>query len=257
MKKFSIILIACMMSFQFVKAQEISIYQYRKVAQGDMEEYLNREIKYWSVFAENEVKKGNLTFWAVFVKVGGDENMQNSPNVLLINSFKDIDKEVNWMGIKDLFPDVKMEDIQTWSLSKNTSRVLIRNIDDNFVQGNAVVPNEDFNYVKINFYNSENTSSHLKFEAEKWKPMIKKAMDEGKTTMKGWGHGRVLSPESPRFRYGSVSFDLFSSMKDAYGNIFSRDMEIPEGFFNDHMKNNPNPRNTQLYRIVKVVSAPN
>lgn len=254
MKKVSIILIACMMSFQFVKAQEISIYQYRKVAQEDMEEYLRRETTYWSVFAENEVKKGNLTFWAVFVKVGGDEDIQNAPNVLIINSYKDIDENVNWMGIKDLFPDVKMEDMQTRPLSTDISRVVVKDLD-NHVQGSSVNPEKDFNYVKFNYYNSTSTRDHLKFEEEQWKPMIKKAMDEGKTTMKGWGNSFIISPESSEFPYGSVSYDLFSSMGDAYGNIFSDDLEITDGFFDEVQENNPNSRNTQLYKIVKVVSA--
>jgi len=254
MKKFSIILIACMMSFQFVKAQETSVYHYKKVAQSDMKEFLNRANTYWSVFAENEVKKGNLTFWAVLVKAGGNEDIQNSPNVLIITSFKDIDEKIKWMGVKDLFPDVKMEDIETWSLSTNISRVYLRDLN-NFVQGSSVEPDKDFNYVKINFYNSKNTQKHLKFEAENWKPMIKKAMDEGKTTMKGWGNSVVISPQSPTFTYGSVSYDLFSSMGDALGNFFSSDMEIPEGFWNEQIGNNPNPRNTQLYKIVKAVSA--
>jgi len=254
MKKISIILIACMMSFQFVKAQEISIYNYKKVAPNDMKEYLNRANTYWSVFAENEVKKGNLTFWAVLVRAGGNVDIQNSPNVLVITSFKDIDEKVNWKGIKDLFPDVKIEDIQTWSLSTNIARVLVRDLN-NHVQGSTVDPDKDFNYVKLNFYNSKNTGKHIKFEAEKWKPLIKKAMDEGKTTMKGWGHSRVISPESGEFPYGSVSYDLFSSKGDALGNIFTESVEIPDGFFNEQIENNPNPRNTQLYRIVKVVSA--
>lgn len=255
MKNVSIFLIACMMSFLYVEAQEVSVYHYKKVAQKDMKDYLNRVNTYWSVFAENEVKKGNLTFWAVLVSVGGNEDIQNSPNVLIVTSLKNIDEKVKWMGVQELFPDVKMEDMETWSLSSNISRVLVRNLN-NHVQGNSVVPDDDFKYIKFNFYNSINTGKHLKFEEEKWKPMIKKAMDDGKTTMKGWGNSLVISPKSPTFTYGSVSYDLFSSMGDVFKGVFSEKVDLPEGFWDEHLENNPSPRNTQLYKIVKVVSAP-
>lgn len=254
MKKISIILIACLMSFQFVKAQGVSVHHYKKVAPQDRKEYMNRINTYWSVFAENEVKKGNLTFWAVLVKVGGDEDIQNSPDVLIITSFKDIDKKIKWMGVQELFPDVDMEDMQTWSMSSSLSKVYLRDLN-NHVQGTSVEADKDFNFVKFNFYNSTNTRKHLKFEEEVWKPMIKKAMDEGKTSMKGWGNSYVISPQSPTFTYGSVSYDLYSSMGDAYGSTFSSDIEIPDGFWDEQIENNPSPRNTQLYKIVKVVSA--
>ena len=153
MKKF-IVAFALIFCCTLAYTQTTTIHQYRKVAQGDMAEYLDREIKYWSVFAENEVKKGNLTFWAVLQKVGGI-NQENAPNILLINSFNNIDEQVNWAGVDDLFPDVKMEDIQTWSLSTNTDTVYLSDLG-NHVQGENVNPVEDFNYVKIIYHNSKN-----------------------------------------------------------------------------------------------------
>jgi hypothetical protein len=51
-------------------------------------------------------------------------------------------------------------------------------------------------------------AKHLAFEAEKWKPMAKKAMDERKTTMKGRGNSVVVSPESYKFPFPNSSYDL-------------------------------------------------
>lgn len=256
MKNLSIILFACLLSFQFVNAQAVSVHQYRKVEQKDMQEYLKRETTYWSKLAESEVKKGNLTFWAIFQRVGG-ENQAHSPNILIINTFNNLDKSNEiWSGVTDLFPDVKIEDMQTWEISTTTSTIYLRDLN-NHIQGENVDPEKDFNFVNIIYHNSKDTGKHLAFESEKWKPMLQKAMNEGKTTMKGWGNSIIVLPESDRFPYGSASYDLFSSMHEALSPRFSDDMEIPDGFFDDIGGNYDGPRNSQLYRVIKVVSAPN
>jgi len=254
MKKFFLVLLASIVSFQFAEAQEITSHQYRRVAPADMEEYLKRETTYWSKFAESEVKKGNLTFWAILQRVGGVDQ-ENSPNILIINTFKDLDKGADWNSVADLFPDVKMEDIQTWSMSTNTDNIYLRDLD-NHIEAPNVVMEDDFKFVRIIYHNTKSSAKHLAFEAEKWKPMMQKAMNEGKTTMKGWGNSVILSPESGDFPFSSASYDLFSSAHAALSPIFSDDMEIPDGFFDDLDGNYAGPRDSHVYRIVAVVTPP-
>lgn len=254
MKKMSFILIAFMLLLPLIEAQNTTIHHYRKVAPDNMKEFLHRAETYWKVFAEKEIEKGNLLFFAVLVKVGGNEDIQHSPNVLIITSVKDIDNEIKWMEVKELFPDVPMEDIQVHSLSTRVSSIYLRDLD-NHIQGSSVNPDTDFKYAKFNYFNSTDTWKHITFEAEVWKPMLKKAMDDGKATMKGWGHSLILAPETPTFQYGSVSYDLFSSIKDAYGDLFTDDVEMPEGIWDDYIANNPKPKATYLFKIITVVSA--
>lgn len=251
MRKFIVafaLFICCSMLF----AQTTTIHQYRKVAQEDMAEYLDREVKYWSVFAENEVKKGNLTFWAVLQKVGGI-NQENASNILLVNTFNDIDAQIEWNGVDDLFPDVKMEDIQTWDLSTNTATIYLRDLE-NHVQGENTNGGDSFNYVKMIYHNSKNVGTHLDFEADKWKPMIQKAMNEGKTPMTGWGNSYILYPSSSKFPYNSASYDLFGSLSDAFSPALEN-VELEDDFFSDLEDNEEGPRVVHLYRIIKVVSA--
>ena len=68
-------------------AQGITNYQFRKVEQANMQEFIKRETTYWSKVAEAAIEKGNLTFWGLFVKVGGFD-IPNSPNVLFINGIQ-------------------------------------------------------------------------------------------------------------------------------------------------------------------------
>jgi hypothetical protein len=252
MKNSILILLACLMSFQFSKAQEISTHQYRRVAPEDMQEYLKRETTYWNKWAENEVKKGNLTFWVIFQRMGGIDQ-ENAPNILIINTFKDLDKGADWGGISDIFPNVKMDDMQTNSLSKNTDQIFLRDLD-NHIQGTNVVPMNDFKYVRIIYHNTINNAKHLAFEEDKWKPMVQKAMTDGQTSMKGWGNSVIISPQSNDFPFSSASYDLFSTAHAALSPAFSDDLVLPGGFWDDLQGNYDGPRNSQLYRIVSVVS---
>jgi len=253
MKQLSSLLVVFFMSIIFINAQGITTHSYRKVSPEHMQEYLKRETTYWKKFTEQEVKKGNLTFWGIFQKVGGI-NQENTPNILIINTFNDIDKNINWAGIKGLFPNVKMEDIQTHSLSTNTATIFLKS-EGNHTQGEMAMPSEDFKYVKIVYHNPKIPGKLLAFEKNKWKPMIKKAMDNGRTTMTGWGNSTILHPSSSKFPYKTESHDFFASLSDALSPIFSEEMEIEEGFFFDVEDNENGPRSVGLYKIISMVSA--
>jgi len=252
MKRVFIILFACLLSFQFAEAQEITSHQYRRVAPENMQEYLKRETTYWQKWAENEVTKGNLVFWGIFQKVGGIDQ-ENEPNILIINTFKDWDKGADWASVDTMFPDVKMDDIQTQSMSVNTSQIFLRDLD-NHVQAPGVVPPKDFKYVRIIYHNTKDNAKHLAIEKEQWKPFVEKAMKEGKTTMKGWGNAAVISPEGDSFPYGSASYDLFSTMQAALGSAFNQDIVIPDNFLEGLSENYDGARNSNLYRIISVVT---
>ncbi len=252
MKQVSSILLVFIMSIIFINAQGITTHSYRKVAPENMQEYLKRETTYWKKFAEQEVKKGNLTFWGIFQKVGGI-NQENTPNILIINTFNDIDKNINWAGINNLFPKVKMEDIQTFNLSTQMATVFLQS-EGNHTQGNMAIPSEDFKYVKIVYHNPKIPGKLLDFERNKWKPMIKEAMDKGQTTMTGWGNARILHPASSSFPYKTESHDLFASLSDALSPLFSEEMEIEKDFFFDVEDNENGPRRVGLYKIISIVT---
>jgi len=251
MRKGITFLALCLLSFQFALAQTITTHQYRRVAPENMQEYLKRETTYWAKWAEKEVTKGNMTFWAILQKVGG-VNQDTSPNILIINTFKDYDKGADWASIATMFPDVKMEDIQTADISTNVHHVFLGNLSNHIRAENTT--SDDYKYVRIIYHDTKNVGQHLTFEAEKWKPLVEQAMKAGKTTMKGWGNQRIISPGTSNFTYSSYSYDLFSSIQDAMSPVFSDGM-VPEGFW-DGQQDKYNKRNSNLYRIVAGASAP-
>jgi hypothetical protein len=61
-------LLLFVLSFQFkTVAQDRSItsYQYRRVPDDKIAEFIKRETTYWSKVAENAVKQKTMTFWRI------------------------------------------------------------------------------------------------------------------------------------------------------------------------------------------------
>jgi hypothetical protein len=251
MRKSIIILLAFMMSSLFMKAQSVSVHMHRRVVDLDMDEVLKREVTYWSKFAESEIAKGNMDFWGVFVRVGGTD-MENEPNVLIINGFPDIDKEINWGGIKDLFPKVKMKDMETRGLSKTTDVIILRNLNNHIEMPN--VTEEDFRFVEIKYHNPKNVWWHLDFEVNKIKPFFKTDMDAGNSKRKGWGNAVIIAPKSESFPYKAYSYNLYSKLSDALDPRHKQGTPFPEGYFDEYQTNIAGPDDSRIYRIIKVVT---
>jgi hypothetical protein len=235
-----------------VKAQQITVYQFRHVSNEDMSQYLHRETTYWSKVAEEAVENGNLTFWALLVKVGGYD-IPNSPNVLLINTFNDIDNTDGIWDASAVFPDVPMESMDTFSLSTVLHSMFVRG--ENYIEAEGVVPEEDMNYVTMIFHNTDSPAELIELENEHWGPFIESAMNEGKTPQKGWGNGTILSPSGPHIQATTVSYDLYSTLKDALDPAWAEDIMLPEEGLAQIGELEISRRYSNVYRIVDVVSA--
>lgn len=254
MKKTAIILFILLISSAFVNAQVYTTHtthEYRTVAPEDMEEYIKREVVYWSKFAEREMKKGNLTYWAVLERVGG-ENQLNEPNILRINTYADIDKVVDWKSITTLFPKKMFVDLDARQISTTTDKIFLRDLG-NHIQAENVVPERDFKYIRINYHNMKDKWWHLNFEAYKVKPFFQKAMDERKTNIKAWGNALILTPKSDGFKYKTYSYDVFSSLKDALGPNDFPDMDFPDDFYEEYLENYVGERYVRIYRVIKFI----
>jgi len=54
------IVVASIFGIQNVFSQDISVYQYRKVDNDKVDEFIKRETEYWSQVAQKAVDDGNL-----------------------------------------------------------------------------------------------------------------------------------------------------------------------------------------------------
>jgi hypothetical protein len=233
-------------------AQGITVYQYRRVDPDKMDEFLKRETIYWSKVAQKAIDGGKMTYWAVLAKVGGVDEL-NSPNVLFVNTFPDMDKDLSDVfNATKVFPGVPMSKMDTYGMSKV--------IGEYFVQGQGwqqvanANPGKDFKFIKMNYHNSTDPTSFNAIEIHNWGPFIKAAMDKNQTTQKAWGNSIVLSPNGGAMKFNCLSYDLYPTLQSALLETWSPDTKFPISGLDSLQKISVNPPMSFIYRIVKVVS---
>ena len=234
-----------------LNGQSITIYQYRQVPPDKMEEFLKRETTYWSKVAEAAIEKGNLEFWGVFQKIGGIDQ-PNSSNVLFVNTFKDIDATNGIWDAASIFPDVPMEDMETYSMSTVMHTFFLR--AENFVQLESAVPEDDFNYLNIIYHNSDSPGQLIALEKEHWLPFIKESMDAGKTKQKAWGNSIILHPSGPDIKATTISIDIFKTLKEVLNPTWDEDTVFPNEELGKINELELTRRISAIYRVVKVVN---
>ena len=258
-KKFIKVILLFVFLFSFkMNAQDeenkgISIYQYRQVAPDQIEEFIARETKYWSKVAENAIAKGNLTFWALLQKVGGFDE-PNSPNILFINTFMDIDAMEGIWDPSAVWPNVPMDQMETFSMSKSMHSLFVKPAV--WVEASNVNPENDFNYVKMIYHNASNPGNLIALEDKHWGTFIKSSMDSGKTKQKAWGNGLILSPSGPNMKANTISFDIYSSLKEALDPKWDQTTEFPNEGLAEIGALEMDQRTSYVYRIVKVITPP-
>src|ERR1700730_9652830 len=136
---------------QVAQDRSITSYQYRRVPQDKIAEFVKRETTYWSKVAEKAAANKTMTFWALLEKVGGYD-LPNSSNFLFINTFPNIDSTGNIWASAESIAGVKMDQMETGSFTTTTSQIFIH--DENWVQDAKANPEKDFNYVVMVYHNT-------------------------------------------------------------------------------------------------------
>jgi len=255
-RSFIILLFSFLTSLQLeLKAQtdsSISVYQYRKVPDNKIDEFIKRETTYWSKVAESAVKNKTMTFWGLFEKVGGYD-MSNSPNFLFINTFPNIDKAGEVFGAAEKITGLPIARIETNSLGSTTSQFFLHGED--WAQAANAKPQNDFNYVVMIYHNTNYPDSLIALEKKYWSPFIKKAMDNKQTPQMGWGNALVLSPSGENIKFNTVSYDIYKTLKDALMPVWDPKTVFPGEGLNKINTIEINRRSSDIYRVVKVVSS--
>jgi len=233
--------------------QSITVYQYRNVPDNKIEEFIKRETTYWSKLAEKAVKDKTMTFWALLEKVGGYD-MQNSSNFLFINTFPNIDKAADVFSNIEAVSGVKMNEMETYSMSSTTSQFFLHG--QNWVQDAKADPSKDFNYVVMNYQNTNYSDSLIGLEKKYWAPFIEKAMNNNQTRQMAWGNASVLQPMGDDIKFTTVSYDLFKKLQDALMPQWDPKIVFPSKGLNMITKIAMNRPGIAVYRVIKVITTP-
>jgi hypothetical protein len=235
--------------------RDISVWQYRRVPDNKRDEFIKRETTYWAKVAESAAKQKKMTFWALLEKVGGYD-LPNSSNFLFINTFPNIDDvgDVFTTSKAESVAGVKMAAMETGSMSTVTSEFFLHS--QNWAQHEKAVPAKDFNYIVMNYQNTDYPDSMINLEKMYWQPFIQKAMNANQTPQKAWGNATVLAPAGDNIKFTTVSYDLFATLHDALYPNWASNMVFPTSGLELIGKIAMNRRGISVYRIVKVVQSP-
>jgi hypothetical protein len=246
-------LICCFQTNIIAQNRSISVYQYRHVPDDKIAEFIKRETTYWSKVAEKAAKEKKMTFWALLEKVGGYD-LPNSSNFLFVNTFPDIDNTGDIWNNIEAVAGVKMEAMETNSMSTVTSTFFVH--EENWAQDDKAVPEKDFNYIKMLYHNTNNPDSFINLEKAHWQPFIQKSMNSNQTLQVGWGNARILAPMGDNIKFTTVSYDLYKTLKDALMDVWDPKTVFPTKGLEMLQKITLHRPGTAVYRIVKVVSSP-
>lgn len=233
-------------------AKAVTVYQYRRVPEDKIDEFVKRETTYWSKVAQKAVDKKQLSFWALLEKVDGYD-MPNSSNFLFINTFPNIDSVGSVWSKAESITGMKMAQIETNSISTTTSQFFIH--DENWAQVKNAVPEKDFNYVIMIYHNTNYPDSLVSMEKTYWQPFIQKAMDDKVTPQKAWGNAIVLSPSGDNIKFNTISYDLYKNLSDVLVPDMGTYTGLPVDGLNKIQAIELNRRGSVIYRVVKVVAA--
>jgi hypothetical protein len=245
---------AFLLAFHLQPFAQITTYQYRHVPDDKINEFIKRETTYWSKVAEKAVKDKTMTFWALLEKVGGYD-LPNSSNFLFVNTFPDIDKIGDVFSNVESVAGVKMEEMETNSISTTTSQFFLH--DEGWAQDAKAVPEKDFNYVVMVYHNTNYADSLINLEKKYWSPFIQKAMDNNQTPQMAWGNAIVLAPLGENIKFTTVSYDLYKTLQEALRPVWDPKTALPTKGLGMIGKLESDRRGISVYRVVKVVSSPN
>ena len=205
-----------------LQSQVIAL-QYRHVPPEHEEEFLHREINYWSKVAEKAIADGRMLNWELWQRVGGWDIDEDASNYVFVNVFEkatDMDNlnEI-WSSVPELFPNSRMSDMETNSLSTVKSSLIM--------YGHGTLGRTG-NYAVVNYSMTKDVSKFLEFETQSWQPFLKNAMDMGKTNFVGWSVLTLGFPRGSAVPFNTISVDQYDKMSDAITPFIDDSLTAPE-----------------------------
>ena len=195
-------LMFCLSSFG-----QVSYLQYRVVPDDREAEFVQKETMYWAKVAEAAIKKGQMTGWSLWRKVGVTE--VGAPNYVFVNNYESFDK----INMSNIWSE---ENLKTMGVSGN------------MVETNSFAPvafdywcqtedsaGGDYKFAIVNYAKPTSIDGFIQENKTLWKPLHEKNMQAGGNKMTSWGMLSVVSPQGNQARFSVLTWDGFNSMADA------------------------------------------
>ena len=200
---------------------KVEIVQRRFVTQENINEFIERETKYWSKVAKQAIDEGKMDSWSLWQRVDGLE-MDREFNFMFINTFAketDLDNMDEIWRPEKLFPNLKAEQIDTMALS-TVKDVL-------FYDQLAFSKKKDPKYIRVNYAKAESVQDYVDVELEEWFPFVQERMDSDKTNVVSWELSQLVAPRGKDIPFEAISVDGFETLSDALFTYYGPDVPFP------------------------------
>ena len=211
------------------QAQNYYMYDFRSVPDDELSMMTENEEHFWSKVAQDQIKKGNMTGWAMLQRVGGTSS---EPNVLFYIGAGS--KE----NIDNLYSSFGEGSENVMNQMGEAASVFVKrglNIDSRRV-GQAVLNrvhmefDSDWthhNYVKTNFAKVSNINKMNALQGNVWGKYIKKMMDKNETTQKLWAASTLVSPNGNGYDWNYLTIDTYMTYGDVLDGGWTKTPSIP------------------------------
>ena len=207
MKNLCIFLMA--LFFATTLSAQISYLQYRHVPQEHEDKFVERETKHWSKVAQAAIKKGQMSSWSLWRKVGVTSASDTTPNYVIVNTFESLDNmDMNkvWSDNMDALGDAKPEDVETMSFTTTTFDYFVQRED--YIEGS-------YKFALVNYGKPTDLTAFIQENRSLWKPLHQASIENIMNAMTYWGMSSVIYPVGNLDRFSVFTVDGFNKLTDA------------------------------------------
>jgi len=211
-------------------SQNYYMYDFRSVPDEELSTMIENEEYFWSKVAQDQIKKGNMTGWAMLQRMGGSSD---EPNVLFYigaGSKANIDKLGSSFSEGSNNVMNKMGDGASVFInrgldipSRRVGQVILNRIHTEFDSNWS-----HHNFVKTNFAKVSNVAKMNELQGKVWGKYIKKMMDRNDTNQKLWSASNVVSPNGGGYNWNYLTIDTYMSYGDVLDGGWTKTPSIPD-----------------------------
>ena len=227
MKK--IILLITLIAPSFGFAQHF-MYDFRSVPESEVSIMKENERHFWRLVAQDQIKKENLTGWAMLERVGGTAD---EPNIMF---FIGIGNEKNVANLETTFQNGSQNVLN--AIGPDAAVFVQRALNaPSFRVGQVILKRTNWeadsdwkfhNYVKLNLSKITNVAKMNELQGTVWGKYINKMMVTDETSQKIWTTAQVLSPLCSGYNWNYLSADGYMSYDDVLDGGWKKTPKIPD-----------------------------
>ena len=198
--------------FSFISVGLMAQYQvhhYYNVPSDQVSNFIDKEVKYWSVYHKNGIEKGYLDSWSLYQVFGKTTNPDKLGNIVFVKNYSSLDQLNNMFA---MYSDPEM--------MKGIDASIDEMANPDYSVGMYIVRAEESigglaeTYV-VNFGKPDNLNGFVEENRNLWKPLFQGLIESEETGLISWGVRTTIYPLGSNTNHTVFTYDGYSSLSHA------------------------------------------